>query len=187
MEGIVHHGDTEPLRTTGGVQVWLVLLVCWTMPPLLGQANPSLKIPKVLLQIMHCAETDNSGLGDASLKPDDTLKVAWSYAPNRGLDLGEEFFIVVYRTPNEGDIYVYTRGYERGNTVLFLRNNASFHGTAGNYQYVNDPLGGIWTQNHTRRNVNRALRSRVYSITVQAIARPYPELACQSYSDADRP
>src|SRR5262249_18363278 len=88
-------------------------------------AAPNPRPPKLLLQILHCAETDKFGLLDASLT-DAAIKVSWHHSPASGSGVGEEFFIVLPNSEKGGEILVYVREYKSGKVHLYLVNSATF-------------------------------------------------------------
>src|SRR5690349_20747046 len=95
----------------------------------LGQTTPpKAKPPKLLLQILHCAKTDKFGLLEPELKKTDSLQVGWHSSLDPDLDIGEEFFIVLYKSAREGDVLVYVRDYKQGRAQFHLVNNARFTG-----------------------------------------------------------
>jgi hypothetical protein len=157
-------------------------LVALTVLGLAQLGTAQKNTPKPLLQILHCATTDKFGLLEPGLKESDTLQVAW----HRGLhpDLGEEFFIVLYKSAREGDVLVYVREYERGRVRFYLVNNASFTGGPDDLRLI-DPLGGIWTYNHIKRNVRIALRNRKYSIQAKSLLGSFVNVGCHAPWDPD--
>jgi hypothetical protein len=147
-------------------------------------ASAQKSTPRPLLQILHCAKTDKFGQLDPGLKKTDTLQVGW----HRSLDpdpaiVGEEFFIVLYSSAREGDVLVYVRDYEQGKVQLYLVNNAQFAGGPDDLKLL-DPLGGIWTHNHIKRNVAIAMRNRKYLVQAKSLLG-YANVGCHSYSDPD--
>jgi hypothetical protein len=136
--------------------------------------------PKVLVQILHCAAVDKFGLLSAGAKTNDTLHVAWAHQI-RTDPYVDEFFIVLHKSPTEGDILVYSREYAKGKVEFYLANNASFATDAGNFEFVNDPLYGTWTRDNIARNVKKALLGRTYGIPVRTIMASFPGVTCHSY------
>lgn len=151
----------------------------------LGQlASAQKNTPKPLLQILHCAKTDKFGALEPGLNKTDTLQVSWHRSLDPDPDIGEEFFIVLYNSAREGDVLVYVRDYERGRVQFHLVNNAQFTGGPDDLKLV-DPLGGIWTYNHIKRNVKIAMRNRKYSIQARSLVGSYGSVGCHFYSDPD--
>jgi hypothetical protein len=135
--------------------------------------------PKVLLEILHCAAVDKFGLLSAGAKTDAILQVAWAHQV-RTDPYVDEFFMVLHKSPTEGDILVYSREYAKGKVEFYLGNNATFAIHAGNFELI-DPLWGMWTRDNIMRNVKKALRSRTYCIPVRTIMASFPSVACHSY------
>lgn len=147
-------------------------------------ASAQKNAPKPLLQILHCAKTDKFGLLEPELKETDTLQVGWHRSLHPDPTIGEEFFIVLYNSERAGDVLVYVRDYERGRVQFHLVNNAQFTGGPNDLDLI-DPLGGIWTYNHIKRNVKIAMRNRKYSVPAKSLQGPYGNVVCHSYSDPD--
>ena len=146
----------------------------------LGQfASAQKNTPKPLLQILHCAKTDKFGLLEPELKKTDTLQVGWHHSLDPDSEIGEEYFIVLYKSPREGDVLVYVRDYERGRVQFHLVNNARFTGGPHDLNLV-DPLGGIWTYNHIKRNVTIAMRNRKHSIQAKSLPGSYANVGCHA-------
>jgi hypothetical protein len=139
--------------------------------------------PKVLLQILHCAETDKFGLLPRTTKKDDKLAIAWSHKV-RYEPYVDEFFIVRYTSATQGAILVYSRQYAKGEAHFSLINNAGFVVESGNLQLI-DPLYGLWTRANIARNVKRAMRGRRYSIPMGTLVGPFRNVGCHSYSDSE--
>ena len=144
-------------------------------------AVPKSKPPKLLLQILHCAETNKYGEPNPSLKHNSVLHVAWSRNVDPNPEIGEEFFVVLYKSAKTGDVLVYARDYEKGKLQLHLVNNSGFSGGPNNLE-LRDPLGGIWTYNHIKRNASRAMRGQTYLVPAKNAIGPYPDVGCHWYS-----
>jgi hypothetical protein len=148
-------------------------------------AVPKAKPPKLLLQILHCAETDKFGLLDASLKDDDLIKVSWHHSQHSDPGVGEEFFIVRFNSEKSGDVLVYVREYKKGKVTFYLVNNATLSIKDGEVNVI-DPLGGIWTHNHIKKNVKIALRAGQYSIPERSlVGQQFANVGCHNYSDPE--
>lgn len=146
---------------------------------------PKTNPPKLLLQILHCAKTDKFGLLDASLKKDGVIKASWHHSRDSGPGVGEEFFIVLPDSEKSGEVLVYTRNYKSGKIYFYLVNNGTLSIKDGEVHVIN-PLGGIWTHNHIKQNVKRALRSGEYSIPARNVMGPqFANVGCHSYSDPE--
>jgi len=151
---------------------------------LIQLASAQKNTPKPLLQILHCAKTDKSGLLEAGLKDTDTLQVGWHHSLAPEPTIGEEFFIVLYNSEREGDVLVYVRDYEQGRVQFYLVNNARFTGGPDNLHLI-DPLGGIWTINHIKSNVKMAMRNQKYSIQASRLLGSYANVGCHTPWDRD--
>jgi hypothetical protein len=159
-------------------------LVALSVFGLVQLASAQKNTPKPLLQILHCAETDKFGRLAPGLKKTDTLQVGWHRSLDPDPEIGEEFFIVLYKSAREGDVLVYVRDFERGRVKFSLVNNARFAGGPDEFKLI-DPLGGIWTYNHIKRNVAIAMRNRKYSIQAKSLLGSYVNVGCHFYSDPD--
>jgi hypothetical protein len=159
----------------------ILLALCALSSLCVAQPPVAQDPPKVLLQILHCAETDKFGFLSTAVKKDDMLQVAWAHQVRTG-PFVDEFFIVLEKSPTQGDILVYSRKYARGKVEFYLGNNATFVIRAGNVELI-DPLWGMWTRANITRNVKKALRSRTYSIPVRTVMGSFPNVACHSYDE----
>ena len=151
-------------------------LVALTVLDLAQLAAAQKHTPKPLLQILHCATID------AGLKKTDILRVRWHHSLDPDHEIGEEFFIVLYKSAREGDVLVYVRDYEQGRVRFYLVNNASFTGGPDDLHLI-DPLGGIWTYNHIKRNVRIAMRNRKYSVKAKSLLGSF--VSCHAPWDPD--
>jgi len=152
--------------------------LCFTKTTV-AQAQP----PKVLLQILHCAETGKFGLLPAATKKDDILQIAWAHKV-RYEPYVDEFFIVRYAFATEGAILVYSRYYAKGKVHFSRINDAGFVVKSGNLQLI-DPLYGLWTRANIARNVKRAMRGKRYSIPMGTLVGPFRNVGCHSHSDPE--
>jgi hypothetical protein len=160
---------------------WLVLIVCWMMPSAFGQTNQTAKTPKVLLEILHCAQTDRLQFLESAVKKDGILRVAWAHKI-RYQPYVDEGFIVLFKSETEGDILVYSRESSKGKTEFYLDNNMGFVVGPRGLELI-DPLWGLWTRANIARNVKRALGGPAYAIPVQRIMDPFPSVGCHSYEE----
>jgi hypothetical protein len=159
-------------------------LVALTVLGLAQLATAQKNTPKPLLQILHCATIDKFGLPEPGLKKTDILRVGWHHSLDPDHEIGEEFFIVLYKSAREGDVLVYVRDYERGRVRFYLVNNARFTGGPDDLHLI-DPLGGIWTYNHIKRNVTIAMRNRKYSIKAKSLLGSFVNVGCHAPWDPD--
>jgi hypothetical protein len=141
--------------------------------------NAQTQPPKVLLQILHCAKTDELDLLSPLLKKDHSLQAAWAHRV-RYDPYVDEFFIVLYKSPTKGDILVYSRTLAKGRAEFYLGNNTQFVIDSGDIE-LTDPLGGLWTRDNIVRNVKRAMRGPTYSIQTSTMIGRVSNVACHSY------
>jgi hypothetical protein len=173
---------TAEARRRGETTMRTLLVLCALSSLCAAQGAVAPKDPpKVLLQVMHCAAVDKFGLLPTGGKTDAKLRVAWAHRV-RTDPYVDEFFIVLEKSPTEGDILVYSREYAKGKVEFYLGNNATFVIHAGNLELI-DPLWGMWTRANITRNVKKALRSQTYSIPVRTVRGSFPNVACHSYDE----
>ncbi len=140
------------------------------------------KPPRVLLQILHCRETDKFGVLYSDLKKGEVLKASFAYYAETDPDV-EGFVLVMYGSNTKGDVFDFIRKFEHGKVWFYLVNNASFSIAPNGTLSVDDALGGVWTQGHLKQRVIRAMRNRTYSVPVESLAGPFRNVGCHAYWD----
>ena len=155
----------------------LVLSALSLAKPAVTQSKP----PRVLLQILHCAKTQESV--ETSLENGNALKVSFAHyvesEPN-----AEGFVLVLYESPSKGEVLDFIREFDHGKVWFYLVNNASFSLNQNNVLSVDDALGGVWTQGHLKQRVKKAMRS-TYSIPVENLIGPFQNVGCHAYWDPE--
>ena len=72
--------------------------------------------------------------------------------------------------------------YKKGRKTLFdVQNNASFKWSGKLVDFVDTPLGGVWTQTHLLTAVKRAGWRPVTQFSVKDLSKPNPDVTCRSY------
>ena len=104
--------------------------------------------------------------------------------------------MVVYASPGRSDGWVFSvfLSQKREARIFSINNNAKFvrsykEGVAFRKEGVNfvsgeDPLGGIWTQEHIAEAIQRIGRQPRFPVRVQDLLKPSPLTQCESYADA---
>ena len=138
--------------------------------PALAQPKP----PKLLLQLVHCADLSN-----ATVNKNGMVKVRFTHYVQSEPDL-EGFVLIAYDSPSKGEVLDYVREFDHGKVRLYLVNNASFSVSPEGVLSVVDALGGVWTQGHLKQRAKRAMRNTKYFIPAESVAGPFQDVSCHA-------
>ena len=92
-------------------------------------------------------------------------------------------YVVVYANSDRssGKIFDLTYQQKGGKTIFDVQNNGSFVRLGNKIDFVDPPLGGVWTQAHLMRAITRAgLRPEVL-FDVKELSVSFPSVTCKSY------
>lgn len=164
----------------------LLLLMLGVSFPVFGQNAP----PKFLLGATHCLLTGNwlsPGKSKAASLDLGYFLDTTSYPGQKAL------YVVSYIGHSRAEGFVYTVFLERekARQVFNIQNNAKFvrsykEGAAFRKEGVNfveDPLWGIWTQEHIARAIQRIGDQPTFSVTIKNILQAGSRSECRSYVD----
>ena len=102
---------------------------------------------------------------------------------------GEEvLYVVSYTGPNrlKGFVFTIFVKQEDHHQVLYISNNAKFVRTnksSGGVDFIEDPLGGIWTQEHLVSAIKQIEKNSILVIPIIEIPRDISSNYCHSYAD----
>jgi len=150
----------------------LILMVLSLGKPPVAQTKP----PKILLQVLHCANTENFDLLETKLEKEGTVKTSFTRYAQTDPHV-EGLVLVIYDSGSKGAALDYVREFDHGTVQLYLVNNASFTVNRNNVLSVDDALGGVWTQGHLKQRVKRAMRT-TYSIPKSSLAATFQNVGC---------
>ncbi|HWX53395.1 MAG TPA: hypothetical protein VN176_02265 [Verrucomicrobiae bacterium] len=96
---------------------------------------------------------------------------------------GEEHIIaVVFSGAHSGQVFDMQRKRAGTKISLNIVNNSDLVIKKGEPELV-DALWGVWTQEHLRANVLKAMRNRKFLIKAEELQKAFPNVACSSYAD----
>ena len=157
---------------------YFALLAIFCAPALFAQDQP----PKLLLEAAHCLMAKNFlPQGNKSLRLGYFLD-AKSYPGDKAM------YVVDYTRQGRAEGYVFTifiTPKDRG-TLISINNNGKFVRSvkaSWGIKYIEgeDPLGGIWTQEHIALAIKRIEHQRTYTVAVRDLSGISAQ--CESYAD----
>ena len=97
---------------------------------------------------------------------------------------GEEALYLVNYEGSKGQAFVFFVGDRDRRRVFRLENNASFMRKKKGIEFVDPPLGGVWTQEHFESAIERIEQDPKMEVVVKDLRGNFPDVRCESYSDA---
>src|SRR5271169_1246690 len=157
----------------------LAILLCCLSNALVGQEQP----PKLLVEAGQClAAKKHLPLSEATALRFGYLVDTRSY-PGRRVR-----YIVDYMAldRSEGMVFAILVTKKDGRQSFNIQNNAKFvkspDGIEG-IDFVEPPLGGIWTQQHLVAAIKRIEEKPIFMVPVKDLLAPCPLVRCASYTD----
>lgn len=163
----------------------LSLLLCLGTTALAQEQAPTL-----LLGAAHCISAKGF------LLPMKATTLTLGYLDDTKSYPGDEvLYVVVYSGPLRSDGWVFSviLSQEKGLRIFSINNNAKFvrsykKGVAFRKEGVDfvsgeDPLGGIWTQEHIAMAIHRIERQPRFEVDAKDVLKPLSPTRCESYAD----
>jgi hypothetical protein len=139
--------------------------------------------PNLLLEAAHCLATERQDwLGLAHSK---TNVLSLGYLLDTKSFPGvNTVYVVVYTAPGRSDGTVFDITVTRQNRakIVNIENNAEFVKSKKGIDYVDPPLGGIWTQEHLTAAIKRIERHPRFAVRVKDLLAPRTLTRCKSYA-----
>lgn len=144
----------------------------------------------ILRQAGHCLV---EGPGAKKLLHHDRKELNLGYFVDTTAYPGEKtLYVVDYeesnhsKGPAKGLAFVFFVGERDSRRVFRLENNASFvrRKRGGGIDFVEPPLGGVWTQEHVQAAIEHVDQQGTIEFRVKELKEKFPDVRCESYSDA---
>jgi hypothetical protein len=158
----------------------LFLLVYYLIP----NASSQEKAPELLREATHCLVTEKQGWL-AMPKGKSTMFSMAYFVDRKSYPHEEVLYIVSYQTRDHSTGYVFTVfPTQKGSRRIFnVQNNAKFVISSKGIDFVEAPLGGIWTQEHLEAGIRQAERRPTYTFRASDLLVSTPLIGCESYAD----
>jgi hypothetical protein len=104
-----------------------------------------------------------------------------SYSPEKVL------YLVKYtKAPSRGLVFAIFLTEENGRQVFNIQNNASFVYSKHNFDFINAPLGGTWTQEHLISAIKQIAKQPPIIIFTKQLLTRDTSTNCESYADSQK-
>jgi hypothetical protein len=157
-----------------------LVLSCVACPQ--DQTDQSGKAPLLLRQAAHCLVTDSPDL--RRLLHEKELNLGY-FLDAKSYPGEEALYVVDYSGPKlaKGLAYVFFVRQKDKRLVLRVENTASFLRKKKKVEFLENPVGGAWTQEHLEEAIDRIGQDAMYIFPVKELRAPYPDLTCESFAD----
>lgn len=149
-----------------------------------ANARPQEESFTLLRQAAHCLVASK---GDAKrLLKGNPKTLSLGYFLDTTSYPGEEaLYLVNYEGSNrsKGLAFVFFVAERDRRRVFRLENNASFMLKKKGVEFVDPPLGGIWTQEHFEAAIEHIEQDPKMEVVVKDLRGNFPDVRCESYSD----
>jgi hypothetical protein len=108
------------------------------------------------------------------------------YVDNQAYPGEETLYVVDYEENNlaKGMAFVFFVGDKNARRVYRLENNASFVRKKRGIEFLEPPLGGVWTEEHLQSAIEHINQQPTIEFKVKELREKFPDVRCESYSDA---
>jgi hypothetical protein len=161
---------------------FVLLLLCLGF---CGSACPQDQSFTLLRQAAHCLVT--AGPDAKRLMHGNPKLLRFGYYLDTNSYPGEEaLYLVNYEGSNlsKGLAFIFFVGDKDRRRVFRLENNASFVVKKKGIEFIEAPLGGIWTQEHLESAIEHIEQEPKMELLVKDLREKFPDVRCESYSDA---
>jgi hypothetical protein len=148
-------------------------------------ARPQEQSFTLLRQAAHCLVASKSE--EKKLLKGNPKTLSLGYFLDTSSYPGEEaLYLVNYEGSNmsKGQAFVFFVADRDRRRVFRLENNASFMRKKKGIEFVDPPLGGVWTQEHFESAIERIEQDPKMEVVVKDLRGNFPDVRCESYSDA---
>lgn len=153
-------------------------LILWSGLAAHSQSNG----PELLRGASHCLTVEDTDW--LAVQNSQTKSVRVSYAIDTLSYPGTNtIYVVVYANSDRssGKIFDLTYQQKGGKTIFDVQNNGSFARSGNRIDFVDPPLGGVWTQAHLVRAIRRAERRQEVLFDVKELSASSPGVTCRSF------
>jgi hypothetical protein len=107
-----------------------------------------------------------------------------SYLDTTSYPGDQALYVVDYTGSNwsRGLVFVFFLRFKEGKQILRVENNATFVRKRSRIEFVETPLGGIWTQQHLEAAIDRIESSPKTTFGVPELKRNKANVGCESYA-----
>jgi len=147
-------------------------------------ARPQEQSFTLLRQAAHCLVSSKSD-GKRLLKGNPKTLSLGYFLDTSSYPGEEALYLVNYEGSNmsKGLAFVFFVGDRDRRRVFRLENNASFMRKKKGIEFVDPPLGGVWTQEHFEAAIERIEQDPKMEVLVKDLRGSFPDVRCESYSD----
>ena len=162
----------------------LVASVMWLIKPAFAQtpAVPEEKPPLILLQALHCLDSDEYGWMRTYLNKHKDAQVSFSVDTNHPPEV-VAWTIVVRESESRGHFFEIARAEDHGSVAFRLLDTDGFTTKSEKLEFDQPRLFHAVQGHHTEQRVKDALQNRRYVISANEIQHRYANYSC----DCTRP
>jgi hypothetical protein len=153
-------------------------------PDAIGQSGQSGQAPPLLRQAAHCLVTDSPDMRKLFHESRKELDLGY-YLDTKSYPGEQALYVVDYSGPKleKGLAYVFFVRQKDKRRILRVENNASFVRKKKGIDFLEKPVGGVWTQEHLEEAIDRIGQDAMYLFSVKEMRAPSSEVSCESYAD----
>jgi hypothetical protein len=150
-----------------------------------ASAMPQDTSPQLLRQAAHCLVTDSPDLRKLLHENRKELNLGY-FVDDKSYPGEQALYVVDYAGSKfeKGLAYVFFVRQKDHRRVLRVENNASFIRKKKKVEFLENPVGGVWTQEHMEEAIDRIGQDSMFIFSVKAMREPFPDVSCESYADS---
>jgi hypothetical protein len=141
--------------------------------------------PALLRQAAHCLVTDSPDKRKLLHESRKELNLGY-FVDDKSYPGEQALYVVDYSGSKfeKGLAYVFFVRQKDRRRVLRVENNASFVRKKKGIEFLETPVGGVWTQEHMEEAIDRIGQDSMFVFSVKAMREPFPDVSCESYADS---
>jgi hypothetical protein len=130
--------------------------------------------------VMHCIKAGDRDWLNGSLSNATGFRVGLIH-DRESYPSKDHIIVVVFETDSKGQVFDLTAECKNKQCVYTIVNNGSFMLNKSHLEFLDPPLGGVWTQEYLEANIRKITNARRTWVNLSTISAPLPEVSCTSY------
>jgi hypothetical protein len=130
--------------------------------------------------VMHCIRAGDRDWLIAPASSATRLRVGLIH-DRKAYEGKDHIVVVVFESNTNGQVFDLRAEYENKQYVYTVVNNGSFTLKNGRLEFLDPPLGGVWTQEYLEKNIKKIAKGAKIWLSLSTLLKPLSGVTCSSY------